>query len=267
MAKNKDTADTMDLNLRTEDANLLLTQLREPRYFVKSVRLIDPDITYRRINLWERNGLFAPHRETEKTGWRRFSFSEVIWLLTISDLRRVGMPTPIIRHSLSWLARTPMGVTWLETLLVTTIRGMKNVLIIGVNGQTTIPLNDYGILSKIRSDTSKGPMVCCPFYDYVRKVLTLSGAKLDFTESQKRRFLSQKEKRILEIIDNDQYEHIEIVKRNGESKTIKALTRRKGDFTVKDVILQLQARDYQTVEISVRGDRIVTLNATDIHKL
>lgn len=267
MAKNEDAPSKIELNLKAEDAILLLTQLREPRYLVKSVRLIDSGITYRKINLWEKNGLFRSHRDTEKRGWRRFSFSEVVWLLMISDLKRVGVRGPVIRHVLTWLATTPEGVPWLETLLVTTIRGMRSLLIIDVDGRPTIPLNDDAILSNVRPKEADGPVICCPVYKYVQRVLTLSGTKLEFIGSWQQRSISPEEMEILEIIHSEQYERIEIVKSNGKSKTIKALTRKKGDFTVRDVILQLQARDYQTVEISVSGGRIVTLNATDIHKL
>jgi hypothetical protein len=250
-----------------EDIKLLLPELEEPRYAASMVKRLDSRITYRKLNSWERHFLISPHREPDKGGWRKFSFAEMVQLLTISDLKQVGMPTPVVRYAVGWLIGFPPGVSMFSILLVTTIRGLRNILFIGADGAVSFPQNTDGILSIIKANKTKGPVICCPFYDYVRRVLALSGTKLDFVDLKEPRPLTSREKKMLEIIADKEYEHLEIVKSDGEVTTIRALRRERGKFTVNDVVLKLQSGDFRTVTATTKDGRVVTLKTTDVYKL
>ena len=59
--------------------------LNEPRY-----HLADEKISSRILNDWHNAGILEDNR-TKKQGWRKFSFSEVIWISVILKLRGFGM--------------------------------------------------------------------------------------------------------------------------------------------------------------------------------
>lgn len=267
MGKHRESTQATQWAPAADDIKLLLPQLETPRYPAKLAMSLDPRITYRRLNAWERNGLFSPKRETDKRGWRKFTFVEMVHLLIVSDLKHIGVRKEIVRHVLGWLANFPPGVPFLTVLLVTAIRGAQHVVLIERDGTPTISFNDDGILAKIRPRKAKGPVVCCPIYDYVRRVLSLSGIELESVGPHESRTLSNDEKRILEIVANDEYQRIEIIKSDGKAKTVKATGQKKGKFTANDIVLQLQAGDFRSVKATTKDGNIITLETKDTHKL
>ena len=59
--------------------------LNEPRY-----NLSDETISSRILNYWHNAGILEDNR-TKKLGWRKFSFSEAVWINVILKLRGFGM--------------------------------------------------------------------------------------------------------------------------------------------------------------------------------
>jgi DNA-binding transcriptional MerR regulator len=249
------------------DVNLLLPQLHEPRYPIKVLKKLDPKLTYRKLNSWEHSNLICPRRKTGATGWRRFSFAEAVQLLMISDLKQLGLPTPVICHVLSQLTSPLPGVSWLEIYLVSSIRGGCYTILIDGAGSITTPTNLEGLLQAVRPNQSRGPLVLCPLHECVRRVLSLSQAEVKFTNWFEPRRLSTQEEKLLSIVGRQEYEKIEITKSNGEMKTVKAMSRKRGKFREDDVILSLQAGDYREVAAIKKDGQIVTIKATDKHRL
>jgi DNA-binding transcriptional MerR regulator len=50
----------------------------------------DTDITYRMVNTWCKAGIMADRREAED-GWRRLTFTDLIWLHLLIELRKFGL--------------------------------------------------------------------------------------------------------------------------------------------------------------------------------
>lgn len=267
MAKKTNSVSVPNWKPSAHDVRLLLPQLREPRYPMKVLRQLDPKLTYRKLHSWERSGLISPQRETEVTGWRKFSFAGAVQLLMISDLKQLGLPIPVIRHVLTQLTSALPGVSWLEILLVSSIRGGRYIFLIDRAGSISTPMNLEGLVHAVRPDESRGPLVICHLYEHVRRVLHLTQAEVRFTDSFEPRRLSPEERKLLSIIAKREYEKIEITKADGKVKTIKAVSRRKGKFSVDDVIFSLQAGDFREVAATKKDGKVVTIKATDQYKL
>ena len=245
----------------------LQPQLHEPRYPIQVLKQLDPKLTYRKLHSWERSRLISPQRKTKATGWRKFSFAEAVLLLIISDLKHLGLATPVICRVLTQLTSPLPGVSWLEIFLVSSIRGGCYIFLIDGVGSISTPMNLEGLLHAVKPDESRGPLVICPLYDYVRRVLSLTQTEVTFTTSLKPRILSTQEKKLLSIIANQDYEKIEITKSDGNMKTVKAVSRKKGKFSKDDVILSLQAGDFREVTATTKDGNIVTIRATDKYKM
>ncbi len=55
----------------------------------RKFRLIDDEITSRVLNHWQKEGLIVDNRPDGK-GWRKYSFSDIVWLQIIKKLRSFG---------------------------------------------------------------------------------------------------------------------------------------------------------------------------------
>ena|GEM_PF-1150881 len=267
MSKETDSDSMPEWKPSTHDINLLLPQLREPRYPMKILKQLDPKLTYRKLHSWERSGLLSPQRKTKETGWRKFSFAEAVQLLMISDLKQLALPIPVIRQVVTQLTSPLPGVSWLEICLVSSIRGGWYIFLIDRTGSINTPMNPEGLVHAVRSDKNRGPLVVCPLHEYVARVLSLTQAEVKFISSFEPRRLSTQEKKLLSIIADQNYEKIEITKSDGKVRTVKAVSWKKGKFSVDDVILSLQAGDFREVAVTTKDGKIVTIKATDKYRL
>ena len=183
MAKKTDSVSLPKWKPSVQDINLLRPQLHEPRYPIQVLKQLDSKLTYRKLNSWERSELISPHRMTEATGWRKFSFANAVLLLMISDLKHLGLAIPAIRRALTQLTSFPPGVSWFEIFLVSSIRGGCYVFLIDGNGSINIPMDTEGLLNALKPDKTRGPLVLCPLHHYVRKVLSLPQSDVAFMKS------------------------------------------------------------------------------------
>ena len=266
MAKKIDSTSLPKWKPSAHDINLLLPQLHEPRYPIQVLKQLDPKLTYRKLHSWERSRLISPQRKTEAIGWRKFSFAEAVQLLMISDLKHLGLATPVICRVLTQLTSPLPGVSWLEIFLVSSIRGGCYIFLINGAGSISTPMNLEGLLHAVRPDEGRGPLVLCPLYEYVRRVLSLTQTEVTFTNSLEPRRLSSQEKKLLSIIANQDYEKIEITKSDGKAKTVKAVKWKKGKLSADDVMLSLNAGDFLEVTTTKKDGKIVNIRSTDIYK-
>ena len=64
----------------------LLERIRQKQYSIKNT-----NASYRTINVWETNGLLDDNRENQGTGWRKFSYTDVIFIKLVAKLRALGL--------------------------------------------------------------------------------------------------------------------------------------------------------------------------------
>jgi hypothetical protein len=66
-------------------------QLLEPNHPVSQT-----EATYRVINNWDANGLLFDNTKREN-GWRKFSFTELVWIECLVELRKIGVPVATLK--------------------------------------------------------------------------------------------------------------------------------------------------------------------------
>ncbi|MEI7595590.1 MAG: MerR family transcriptional regulator [Bacteroidota bacterium] len=62
-------------------------------YFIGAVK----EMTSKNLMDWKKNGLLPTYAVAEEQKWRRFNFLEVLWLLTIKELKQFGVPNSTIK--------------------------------------------------------------------------------------------------------------------------------------------------------------------------
>ncbi|MDM7972924.1 MAG: MerR family transcriptional regulator [candidate division Zixibacteria bacterium] len=225
----------------TGDGKGLLAELREPRYPMQAVQTLDKSITYRKVHAWERASIILPYRETEQTGWRRFSFKEVVLLLLINDLRRMGMKTPPLRHTLRGLAENPPGISMLEMLLVSSMRGGCYVVLVDSMGGFKIPLSTAELVNKLQHKDPRGLVICCPLWHYVRQILSLHQIHVEVAAAFKLRELSPVQEQVLDLIADPACRRFEITKNDDGILTVNLPGAGGSNATPSDSILVLDA--------------------------
>ncbi len=250
-----------DIELR-QDAKALEAVLNTPRYPVGTVRRLVPDLSYRRINLWEKQGFFAPFRETASTGWRKFTFLEAVLILLISDLKQLGQPSVYLKHALA----TFIGLRFFQIVVTTTLRGMPQVVFFRSDGSFHWS-HEPNLAAALRAVPSLGSFVYCPIHEYVRRVLELSGIQLQFDEFTTYRNLTREEVAVLRAIAKEDYDKVTLLRKNGKIHMIEVGHTLRGDLTPDDIAFAIGAGDYQEITLMVENGRIVVLRRNDRTRL
>jgi DNA-binding transcriptional MerR regulator len=76
----------------------LFNALMEKKYTVKDLSDLNSKITYRTINHWDEKGYLLTKSNSD--GWRKFSFTEYIWILFLDELREFDIAVKNIIPSL-----------------------------------------------------------------------------------------------------------------------------------------------------------------------
>lgn len=112
--------------------------LDHPFLNIKHLQKLIPDITYRKINDWDENGLILQSRKTKNTGWRFFSILDVVRIKIVSELRRFGLKTNLIKKVLNNLPAIELA-------------NNKITLLIDTNGKISLCSNGQGALLDVRT--------------------------------------------------------------------------------------------------------------------
>ncbi len=241
----------------------LEAELNRPRFVFKSVKSIDPHITYRKINAWDRQNFIGSERESADSGWRRFSIIQVILLLIISDLKELGVDKERIakiRQNLlnRSIERGPRFLQ-LEHFTCAVLQGWKTILVISRDSSVSFwTEHEFTTLSGISE--SNEPLVILPFHAYVQRMLkdkqiayhlqTTAKGLLDLMPTEQ-------ERRILDVITKKEYREVTI-KHDGDSYQVKSKVDSRGNFTETQLLEAIRAKQYQTVTVNtVDGKHLV----------
>lgn len=244
----------------------------EQAFTIKQIKNCVEDITYRKVNDWENKGLLVVNREKNSVGWRRFSINDVLKLSIISDLKKFGLNYHKIKTIIDKISQDtirPKNIKnveekflKLEYNFLCGMQGEKLYLMIDKYNshlfETILVITDF-----IYGDSYLDPkIIILPFFFYIQ---TLSSKLLNInrnypSDSICLKFLelrlTDKEKKILEIIRDKKYQEIFIKKNNDEFK-IKAKIKKNGLISDKDIINLINSKDYQNVTVTTeKGQKI-----------
>lgn len=242
--------------------------LNTPRFTIKKSQAFINNITYRKINDWDSKNMISGSRNNAKAGWRKFSLVDIIRFYIISDLRKIGLDIEKIKNILGNISNASFNLVkngkshnetflQLEYFILSCLNGNKILLLIDEEGNTSFFSEKDAVEAYLHFDEASSPLIILPFFSYARRMFKKAKEeKLDSTiEELYKNKLTEKEKKILNIINEKKYESITIKKQNGEINTIKAREVLKGNFSEKDVADKIKEKDYQTVTVLVTNGK------------
>lgn len=255
--------------------------LNKPIFTVKSARGIMEELSYRKINDWDSKKLISGTREENSKNWRRFSLVDLIIFYIIIDLRRFGFSTKridiildkIVSSKIKLLNTKELNKTakmvevdfkQLEYYIFACLDGNKILMMIYEDEKVFIS-NEKDVMECYFLLGSDLPCLLLPFFAYVKKIWEALrfkeiGIKDGTTlEAFLKLNLTEKERRILEIIRNKKYEEISITSSSGENIIVRAKERMRGSFSDDDVVEKINTKDYQNVTISTVGGEKVSI--------
>jgi len=249
----------------------------KPTYTLKKLQNFFPSLSYRVLNDWDKKKLISGSRKNQDSGWRKFSIIDIIKFFIIIDLRKYGMPIPKIKnviHNLSLnfiFIKDPNTGEFIKTeylhfeyFLIQSSIGQKILLLID-DLQFTLLHNEADMLNLISSKEFYAPCLLLPFYDYVGKFFKWLSRDIKIDKYStihgllKLRF-DLKERIILDIINNEKYQKIVIIKKNQDHLLITAHSIRSGKFNKKDVLDLIDQKKFQSVKAIKEDGQIVTIS-------
>jgi len=250
--------------------------LEHPIFTVRRLQgIVGKDLTYRKINAWESQGLILSSREKLDTGWRKFSIIDSAKLKAIFDLRKMGFSREWVRNVMrEWdcaniglwtpkenrvLRLIRLGV---EHFIIACLFGVKIFLVIKENGETFF-LSETGVKSfYLCSNNEFSPIITLPFFSYAEKIADVMKDQMGLEKNSTIEelfdsMLPYQEKRISRWIQSRNYKEIVFGKSEGEKTIIKATQKKNIKLSTKDILKAIDSGDYYNIVITTRrGQKI-----------
>ena len=250
----------------------------------KLFTVADTPLTYRQVNSLDADNLLSEERKNNQ-GWRKFSFTELIYVLIVNELKKFGLKHEQLKQLWEAFFKEPAKG---EKGMVTQIeinKGIGEIAVGCVFGQVEIILS----IDKEGQIVFYDPTHYALFYensksqiqirlnDFVNNLLVKSKKEpIPITWSARQaildgyRFeLTTKEEELLRIIRNTDYNAIRVKKSDGEITLVYAEKIRDGSngTTTQDLIEMLNTKDFQDISIIKRDGKIVNYKIEETIKL
>ncbi|MDA0193560.1 MAG: MerR family transcriptional regulator [Bacteroidetes bacterium] len=243
----------------TDQANLETRTIFNDRIFREKLS----DLSYRILNHWEKNQLIDSERGEDGKGWRTYSLADMIWIQTIGELRKFGLPLDVIGTVKMQLQGTPKDKPSRFPL----IEFYTAQFLIEKEPCYLLVFDDFvpdiGTGLEIDMAKANAPLanyVSISLDDIIYKVTQekdLSGIK------ESKVFLTEKEMKVLDAVRDGKYGSIKIKKVNGELNLIE-----KTEYNLPSMVSDLlKTKDYDFIEINREDGVVVGMNRTLKEKL
>jgi hypothetical protein len=267
--------------------NLLIEYIRVNEKFrldnflnKKRFKVSDTPLTYRQVNSLDTDKLLATDRKT-KQGWRKFSFKELIYILTVNELKKFGLKHEQLRHLWEAFFKEPVKHNLNEIkinkfigdcAIGCTFGQVEIKIAIDSEGEIVFYDPPHSIVLDITS-TSK-PLIIIRLNDIVNELLKrMDKEPIPITQSLSQNILDNvknvKEEELLKLINNESFSVIKIKKKNGDIDTVYAekVNEPNAKITVQDLIKIINGKDFQTVTATKTNGIIVRYKTEETYKL
>ena len=214
---------------------------------------------YRLVNHWDSEGLIPSGRDSNKQ-WRKFSIMDTIWLDIIEDLRAFGFSIENIRKVKEQIhvsyKSTKATYPLLEFFVFTIISNYNPVFLrIDLNGNLKILLQT-GLTENMKREKN-GKCILLTLNDYVREKLPdMYVAPCYFNLSD----IDDDESSLIETIRAKTFQSIRIKMREGKIDMIEGTE--KVSAKNKRIVDLLKDGDYQDIELKQENGKVVCINRT-----
>lgn len=255
--------------------------LRKPKFTIKKSKSVIKNLTYRQVNDWDSKNLISSSRKTKDTGWRKFSVVDIIKLYIISDLRKIGFHTERIKTVIDKISAGSVALWNLKSNAIKTVNfleleycilacfsGVKMLLLIREKEEPFFLSEKDTVFFHFCYDNASSPVIILPFFVYAKRILDLMKREMNLKKDSTIQelftsMLTEKERKILEIIRSNAYQEILLKKSNKDEIIIRATARKSGNFSDKDVIKIINKGEYQNLTVITEKGRKITLVKED----
>lgn len=246
---------------------------RLSRFSIQEIRRINPQISYRKLNVWESKQLIDPARKTEDTGWRKFSINETVLLLVIDDLMRMGLSSDLVRKlvekitcEISHKHDFKLFENWLEFAVFHSWTGKDMYLAVFLDGNAEIGYPGQLCKRILERRQIVVPFVYVPFADYTAYICEILDIPITIQPATALAAIDRKIRPIFRAIERNDFEEITIKRANGESYSWQVKRTKRGDFTEHDIKAAIAATDFQEITLSLKNGKIVTVQRSEIFR-
>ena len=250
---------------------------KRPIYTLNYLQNFFPSLSYRVLNDWDKKKLISGSRKKHDSGWRKFSAIDIIKFFIITDLRKYGMPIPGIKKVIDDLSsdfimiRDPKtdqlrktDYLHFEYFFILSSIGEKTLLLID-DRQYTLLHNEVDMFRLISSQDFYAPCLLLPFYEYARKyfkqlTIDIKIKKYSTLTGLLQARFALKENIIMDLVNNEKYKRIEIIRKNNDHLLITAKSVRSGKFNKKDVLDSIDQKAYKSVKAITEDNQIVAIS-------
>ena len=216
----------------------------------------DDATTYRTINHWSSLGLLNDCRKNERE-WRRFSFSDIIWLKVISELRKFGFPLEKIwelKKCLIDLKKDGKHYPLFEYYITQSLLRRPVFLLVYENGFAEIG-NYLEIELMKETQFMENSQITISLNNLVRKVFPKENLNTKYDISLP---INKEELNVIQAIRSGEFETIEITTEKGKINLIKntrevyANKERLKDI-MSDIENMMRTNNHQSILIQQNG--------------
>ncbi len=213
----------------------------------KKYRVADTGLSYRKINYLYDVDIFDDSRDDTKE-WRKFSLKELIFLRVIGELRGYGLQKKHIESVKKSFFNEKYGIAdfYIADLAILTVLAKERIILAINNNFTAYYVDNIHYKAMFAKETSH---ICINLNELIGELLK---KKMDY-----KTFLfniSDKEHQLMDIIQNEDYDKIEIKTSKGEIKTIKA--EGKKNFNIKELGELLEKNQFCDISVQKRNGNI-----------
>ncbi len=212
------------------------------------------------INTWINDGLMDNLRDGSRK-WRRFSVIEAIWISIVIELRDFGFRKEAIKVTKDELLPSAeefdTPYPYLEYHLITTILYKKPYfIVIDKDGHANILGYETYVNMLSIEDVPTSHVVISLGGLYGKLLNKIDRMKADFTQFFK---LTNEELELLSFIKQNDFQTIKIARRNGEIDRLEGVERIDREKRIIDI---LNEGDYQNIELKQEDGKIVCIHRT-----
>lgn len=232
-----------------KSGKLYSSYLNEKRHTIK-----DTEMTYRLINHWSSVGIFEDDR-TDQSKWRKLSLLDIFWIHSVVGLREFGFPLEKVRTVReSLFPRTSKGVIipFFEFAVAQVIaHKTEQCLIVFENGSATALSGEMLDVNHRFSDIEN--YICINLNRIVSKVLKGKDFSPAFLNVQT---LNDDETEMLLQMRSGKYESVSVKMKDGKVELIEATETMEAQKRLVEI---LQEEDFQDIELMRRDGQTVSI--------
>jgi len=230
--------------------------LNEKRYRIENI-----DFSYRIINYWQELGLIDEDRPKGK-GWRKYSFTDIVWLHIISQLRLFGFPIEKIKKikedillykDYALISKMPL----LDFYILYAINMKRPTYLIACNNGQCFILSQKELSMAEAFGNIKNYITI-----NINKILQLLISKIDIRPD----YFSSVELKDDEIslIYALRFENIESISIRLENSKIAVIEKTFIENNQERLVDLLRRKDFQDLDIKVRDGKIVRIQRKEL---